>query len=364
MPKSAKDILVDCATVAIGVPLVVCCFGIVKTLEVVYEVGGSALHFYHRCRIKTRRLRKSKPLGVTPPKSHTAARSLTGRGASFLHLPPEIRLHIYLLALKAPAIVQVNGSYPFWGSRPDKWAPAQGIRGDGDQPSWALRAIIGLGGSGLNQVVSPPRHGCVHYGAVSQLICGEGYHSAPGWAKPESTVFYTDLMRSCRIVYGEVLDVLYADNTISLFGLEMVHYFSRNASPEGLLRVRFAHVALVISSASWNSSSQRKEVQETVRTLRSSLVNLRQLDFEVALTWGQPEDPQRFWVWMREEVLGQLWGLETFVLKVSVYRPLRKPQYGGQEAWAPGYELLSSWDDGEYQVLKARVTSSDKVALS
>ncbi|KAI0881410.1 uncharacterized protein GGS22DRAFT_172097 [Annulohypoxylon maeteangense] len=333
----------------------------IKAAESTIEAGYDV---YNRRRIRTRRLPKSKPLLATASSSpQTATYPPTARArTSFLHLPPEIRLHIYRLALVGPAIVQVRTHSSFWGPRPAGWDSAQGIRDDTDAPSNALRCITGLGGSGLHQLVSPPSHGCVRYHAVSRLICGEGHHMVPGWVQPEKVVFPTDLMRSSRVVYGEVLDMLYASNTISLFGADIARYFCRNASPEGLSRVRFVHVALVMPSHGWDSSSQMKNVRGAMRMLKDALPSLQQLDVEVALTYGQPKNPERFWDWLREDVLGQFRGLERFVLKVSVYKPLRPNRSRGFEGSTPQYEPLSSWDDGEYQVLKDGALLSTEAA--
>lgn len=214
-------------------------------LHVSFKAAGATIEAgydaYNRWRVKTRRIPKSKPLATASSSPQTIA----GTRTSFLHLPTEIRLQIYRLALVGPAIVQVRTHSSFWGPRPADWEPAQGIRDDADAPSEALRCITGLGGSGLNQLVAPPHHGCVRYHAVSRLICGEGHHLVPQWVHPENTVFLTDLMRTCRVVYGEVLDVLYANNTVSLFGADIARYFCRNASPEGLSRLRYVHVAHV-----------------------------------------------------------------------------------------------------------------------
>ncbi|OTA68653.1 hypothetical protein K449DRAFT_419294 [Hypoxylon sp. EC38] len=295
-----------------------------------------------RCRANFRRLPKSKPLAVKPT-SLESKEPLTspaaGTPTSFLHLPPEIRLHIYRLALGWQAIVQIRARSSYWGGRPLTWDQTQGIRDDADEPSHTLRCTVGLGGSGLHQLVAPPRHGCVRFGTLSQMICGEGYRSPPSWLHPEEKVYHSDLMRVGRVVYSEVLDVLYADNTISLFGAQIARYFCRNMSPEGLQRVRFVHIAHVIPSETWDSSAERKNVEGAMRTLRDSLPGLRQLDVEVALAYGQPKDPERFWVWLMEDVLGQFRGLERFVLKVSVYLPFTPIRSQGWEGWTPPYKI-------------------------
>ncbi|KAI1099689.1 hypothetical protein F4804DRAFT_321219 [Jackrogersella minutella] len=324
--------------------------------------------FSTRRHVKRCRLPKSKPLATassssSPPET-TSSPSRTP--TSFLHLPLELRQEIYRLALGPPAIAQIQVSSSFWGPRPSHWGPDQRIRDDADPPGEALRTITGLGGSGLDQLVFPPSHGCVRHGAVSQLICGDRHHFAPRWVHPRTWVCWTDLMRASRSVYVDALDVLYANNTISLFGADIARYFCRNASPEGLARVRFVHVAYVMQSNGWDSSAQRKSVQESMNMLRNSLPNLRQLDIEVALTWSQPKDPRRLWTWLMDHVLGQFRGLEKFVLKVSVYKPLT-PQgyyYNGRWGWMPDLEPLRSWDEDEYQALNFKVTSYNDVVSS
>lgn len=336
-----------------------------RTLE---EVVHSTSLAYNRIRVKSRRRPKSKPLAVASAELKISPTAAAGTAkTSFLDLPVEIRLLIYHFALGGPLIIQVCTHSSFWGARPSHWAPGQVIRSDADPPSKTLSTIIGLGGSGLRQRVVPPRQGCVRHGTVSNLICGEEYYycrsGRPWWCDDgkESTVpaYHEDLMRACRVVYREVLDVLYGDNTISLFGAEIAQYFVRNASPEGLRRVRFVHIALVVPSSGWDSRLQKRMVQGTIRILRDSLPSLRQLDVEVVLPWGQPKDARRFWAWLREDVLGQLRGLERFVLKVSVYKPFERPRWRDIEI-----EPLSAWDDGEYEALKTRVASFKEASSS
>ncbi|KAI1465310.1 uncharacterized protein F4812DRAFT_438251 [Daldinia caldariorum] len=316
-------------------------------------------------RIRTRKRPKSKPLAVVPSKSkRTTPITGTGTGTktSFLHLPPEIRLMIYHLALGDAAIIQVRPRYSVRGPRPETWSPMQGIRGEHDPPSETLRRTIGLGGSPARQIVVPPRCGCVGYGARLQLICGETFYSLTSRSQYHDQVFFTDLLRVSRAVYNDGLDLLYANHTISLFGVEMARYFCRNASPEGMARVRCAHVALLIPASTWNSSLHKRNVRESIKLLRSSLPHLQQLDVEVAVTWGQPKDAKRFWSWLvGDDMLGQFRGLDEFVLKASAYIPFARRPRGGTEAWTPEYEILGSWDEGEYQALKERVTNSDEV---
>ncbi|KAI1653088.1 hypothetical protein F4813DRAFT_375808 [Daldinia decipiens] len=334
------------------------------TFRAVEETLDAVDSARQRHRIKTRKRPKSKPLAVIPSVSKRTSASAPIK-TSFLHLPPEIRLMIYRLVFGGPAIMQVRSTYSMRGPRPETWVSGQGIRDDADEPSKALRLIIGLGGSPLRQLVAPPSVGCVIYGYVSRLICGEKHCFAITRYHDDEAVHYTDLMRTSRAVYGEALDLLYAEHTISLFGVEMARYFCRNASPEGMKRIRFAHVALIIPSSSWDSPSQKKSIKDTMKLLRHSLPHLLQLDIEVAVTWGQPKDTGLFWSWLTDDgVLGQFRGLEKFVLKASAYLPFTMRPRGNCEAWTPQYELLESWDDGEYQALKTRVTSLDEAMAS
>ncbi|KAI4870166.1 hypothetical protein F4820DRAFT_404216 [Hypoxylon rubiginosum] len=364
MPASAKDKIVGWGAKACIFPLVGLYFCVKYTADGVAKIIDTGNKLSEHVRVKTRRLPKSRPLARASLSSKSRApETTTSVQTSFLHLPMEIRLQIYRMALGDPAVVQVRLYSSFWGPRPDNWGPTQGIRDEADEPSAALRLIIGLGGSGLRQLACPPRRGCVGYPPVSQVICGEGQHFGPMSAHPENVVYYTDLMRACRVIYGELLDVLYAGNTISLFGSEIAQYFCRNASPEGLRRIRLVHVALIIPSSEWDSPSERKNIQGTMRMLRDSLHGLRQLDIEVVLLWGQPKDSQRFWAWLRNAVLTQLRDLERFVLKVTVYKPFPPSQSSVYPGRTPKYEPLETWNDDEYQDLKARVTSLEETIL-
>ncbi|KAI1138285.1 hypothetical protein F5Y05DRAFT_419131 [Hypoxylon sp. FL0543] len=369
VPKIGETNLSPCGDFCLT--LCICPFiGLYYSVKYTFKAIDKALYtasdIHTRCRVKLRRLPKSKPLATAQPSLPPSKPPGAGTPTSFLHLPPEIRLEIYRLALGPRAIAQVRTHSAWWGPRPETWDERQGVRGDADPPSETLRCTVGLGGSGLHQLVAPPAHGCVHYGAVSRLLCGEKCRFAPGRRQPRTQrVVPSDLLRACRAVYAEALDVLYAGTTASLFGAPIARYFCRNASPEGLARLRFVHVAHVLPSDAWDSAAQRRSVEGAMRLLRDALPGLRQLDVEVALAYGQPKDPERFWAWLREDVLGHFRGLERFVLKVSVYTPFTPPRGrgGGWEAWTPPCEPLSSWNDDEYRALKARATSSDEEAV-
>ncbi|XXH02999.1 hypothetical protein Hte_009389 [Hypoxylon texense] len=366
MPTSTKDKIVVWGCKACIYPFIGLFYCVKYTIDGTSKIIENGYELRERVRVKRRRLPKSKPLaGATLPSRSGApeTKTTTTRAkTSFLHLPTEIRLQIYRIALGDPAIAQVRTYHALWAPRLENWGPRQGIRDDADEPSGALRLMIGLGGSGLRQTVVPPCHGCVRYPCLEPLICGKD-HLVPTWLRPQNELSYTDLMRACRVIYDEVLDVLYAGNTISLFGSEMAQYFCRNASPEGLRRIRWVHVALTIPSSGWDSRSQRKSIQGTIRMLQGSFLSLQQLDIEVVLLWGQPKDPQRFWIWLRNDVLAQLHGLERFVLKVSVYKPLDPSFRGGYDTYLPEYESLEAWNDGEYRDLKAKITLLEETIL-
>lgn len=75
------------------------------------------------------------------------------------------------------------------------------------------------------------------------------------------------------------------------------------------------------------------------------------------MLWGQPADPQRFWMWLKNDLLGRFWGLDKFVLKVVVYKPFTPPVYSGYDGWAPEIEELEGWNEDEYRKLKDVVMS-------
>lgn len=189
-------------------------------------------------------------------------------------------------------------------------------------------------------------------------------------------------MRTCRLVYTEVLDLLYGYNTVSFFGSEIVPFFVRNASPEGLLRIRYVPVALSIQSLNWSMPRNKTSVLDTIHCINESMAtSLRQLDIEVVLTHGQPSEPQQFWAWLVQALSSNFHGLGRFVLKVSVIRPdhviikseederrymleiqeLHDRILGGEEDYltrVPKRTHLITWSGPEYVMLKEKVTQS------
>jgi hypothetical protein len=318
--------------------------GIIACIQLVEFAVDVTKRFYKRRRFRSRRLPRSKPL--LPPSS--IAKPSRPTATSFLHLPVEVRLRIYALVLAAPGIIEAdpNPRLTLYSARPPTWQPGQHIRSDADPPSADLRWHH------RPEDPRPLRQGCiVRSGLSCRIVCGD--QNAIGYRRA-ALIIVTDLLRTCRAVYADVLDLLYASNTMSFRSADMVRYFSQNTSPEGLSRVKYVHLALVMSL---DSPRERKVVEGAVRTLRDTYPELRQLDVEIVLKSGQPADAACFWAWLRRNVFEKLRGLEEFVLKVPAYsdRLELHPDYPGPLCVC---ETLSAWDEGEYAELKALVTST------
>lgn len=297
------------------------------------------------------RLPKSEPLVEPKPGEEPAA---VGRSL-LLRLPPELRLRIYQLAFGTDSsLVQPTLHGSLWGQVPDSWRRGQHICSDADPPSEGLRFSIRYGGSGLNQIVGPSHEGCVLVVWSPALICSNVVSDYLERLSDRQRTRYAGLMCSCRAVYADMLDLLYSDTTLCLYNTDMIRFFLRNASPEGLQRVRYSHIALAVPSKRWRVHGQRRNVEKAMAKLRNSLPNLRQVHVEVALKGGRPPDPRGLWVWLRE-VFGVFRGLDAFVLKVSVHDLSDRDQ--------PKYEALTSWDDAEYAALKEAVTRKDESCL-
>jgi hypothetical protein len=245
-----------------------------------------------------------------------------------------------------------------YGEYPVEWLPHQHVRSDDDPPSRVLPAMLALGASAMNPMVAPPSRGCVLYGYCPWLICGDGlaadfdmrYHA-------DEIRGLVTLMRVCKTVYSDTLGLLYGANTISLFGTEMVPFFARNASPDGLRCIRYVHLVLRLDAARWNSAKRTKEVSEAIECLERSFPALQQLDVEVVVTWGQPLEPSKLWDWVMQDVFSGLKGLESFVLKISVLEKLVTPMVAryGWEGREPAQGPLSTWNGDDYKILKERI---------
>ncbi|KAH7027792.1 uncharacterized protein B0I36DRAFT_327931 [Microdochium trichocladiopsis] len=298
-----------------------------------------------RADIATRRIPKSRPLLGGKEESHDRhvsqgihhgghnttgqyGKSGTGSTTTFLDLPLEIRRKIYALALGQAQFVQPGLGLSCWGYAPPDWPRHKRICTDSDPGSNALRVIIGLGGSAIEQFPRPRKQGCVRYGRFFKLFAPDGvevrFHTHP--SRP-SWLGNVDLMRTCRAVYADMLDILYGDVTVCLFGEEMVHYFLRNASPEGLSAVRFVQVALFVSEGDWETRSSRRAVERALRGLGGKLPGLEQLHVEVVMMFGQPAGGTRkFWDWLvgAFKKSGLQGRLRRFVLKISIYLPEKR----------------------------------------
>lgn len=132
--------------------------------------------------------------------------------ASFLHLPFEIRLYIYRLALGDSTVVQPTlNDTPYWCPAPGEWRPGRHIHSDADQPSAGLRSVLECEGSVFEPWPHSRTHGCCREIFRKAMIFGNG-RSINSWEDPEVApqMRHADLMRTCRTVHDEMLDVLYA----------------------------------------------------------------------------------------------------------------------------------------------------------
>lgn len=144
--------------------------------------------------------------------------------------------------------------------------------------------------------------------------------------------------------------MLYANITLCLLGPELIRFFTRNASSEGLRRVRFCHVALSMQSDKRKFKALKRRMERAILTVRDEFPSLKQLPVEVALAYGQPSDPHDFWARLRD-ALGVFRDLDAFVLKVSIHGRSSLSDYGISPS-----EILSSWDDAEYAALEEPIT--------
>ncbi|KAK8104418.1 uncharacterized protein PG998_011451 [Apiospora kogelbergensis] len=318
----------------------------------------------------------------------------------FLLLPPEIRHMIYDLLLGEPGIIEpeAHDRLVGWGPRPESWkATHRHIRSDSDPPSKILTAMVMHSQGRWHrsprnvQLFSPrwPRRPplstdpyCWH--SKHQLVCSDGdMLPLPTTQGPH----YLNLMRTCRAVYSELLDRLYGANTISLCGADMVDVAAREWPRAGLARVAYVHVALIVntergwkSDLAWNRRRWRRELEKTARTLAGAFPAMRQLDLEIAAPgedlflkshhkalWrdlcevldkyltasSTTKTANREW-WRRKKRPRP--PLEEFVLKVPICI-WREPDEAGRQKC--GNCLLSSWNECDYQRLKAAICGKE-----
>ncbi|KAL1856411.1 hypothetical protein Daus18300_010783 [Diaporthe australafricana] len=309
------------------------------------------------------RLPKSQPIsqGVVKVAGHRSSISPT----SILSLPIEIRQQIYELVLHTKNIYQPcpgRRRYPLYkyhGPQPPDWPPHQHTRSEDDPPSQALGIILRLGGSCFRPSPAPKRQGCVGYFCVSLLICGEMDMDLKPAVAAE-TCFLTDLMRSNRMIYGDMLHHFYARNLFSFFGPEMLLYFVRNVNPEGLRLIRYVHLAIPLQSEGWESKESQALVTKAFEVLQGRFESVKQLDVEVVILRSQPADPQLLAAWLRDEIFGQLHGLEKLIVKVSVHKGLAVHEERSDPYGPPVMEALSSWTEPLYKTVKDAATSGPK----
>ncbi|KAK8042070.1 hypothetical protein PG993_006593 [Apiospora rasikravindrae] len=331
-------------------PAKCCCYSIYYPLRGLYlcakhakRTPGKIGVAWRRRRIRNRKIPKSKPIAQTQQQKALDASS----PASFLHLPLELRLQIYDLALGDACLVEPHLGRPEWHPRPCNWQPGQRIRGDDEEPqSDELRTVLDVRAFGLlyskRWRVHPDNHDWERF---SRYGVPWTWYRSPCYSK---------LMRTCHTVYDDLLHRLYGENTISLVGAEMLRYFGRNASPEGLGLVRYVHVGLVVSCQGWESRQEQESLEHAVRSLQKLFPKLEQLDLNVTIVGAHPVKPGKFWDWLRMDVLERhLANLQEFRLRVTGYAPgHRSPCLPCPRPW---YEQLLTWNEDDYQALKAAV---------
>lgn len=305
------------------------------------------------------RLPKSKPISQELVEAADHRSSISP--ASILSLPIEIRQQIYELVFPTKKVYQPclgPPKYPLFeyhGPQPPHWPPHQQIRSDEDPPSQSLGAILRNAGSYLDPIPAPKRRGCVVYSCLTQLICGD-MSMELDWGRDAEPRSLTDIMRSSRTIYGDLLHHFYARNTFSFFGAESLLYFVRNTSPEGLRLIRYAHLAIPLQSEGWMSRNSKALVTKAFGVLQEQFENLEQLDVEVVILWSQPAEPQLMAAWLRDKVFGQLHGLEKLVVKVSVYKSVTGMSSNNPYD-PPEMEPLSSWSEEVYTSVKKAAAS-------
>jgi hypothetical protein len=336
-----------------------------------------------RRRVRKQRLPPSQPIlavdtgkaeeEVSPPQDqqvqrHQEDKQDQGQGptaerTSFIHLPVEIRLEIYRYALGDSTIVQPTlDNIPCWSRAPKEWATWEHIPRDPDRPSEGLHINLDYKGCPAEPFPHSSVWGFNGEHPPLTAIFGDGRPNS--WIRPELSpkTRYTDLMRTCRAVYADILDVLYGQTTLCLFDTDTLKFFLGNASPEGLKRVRNVHIALVVDKHTWKKATWLINIEDSIRLIRNHFPSLRQLSVEIAaLGYGQgPYGTYGQWQWLKK-IFGVFYGrLDAFVLKVSCYNWLSEgyhpPRYK-RTMTAP----LATWDEAEYASLKDAIVCRSRL---
>ncbi|KAK8083506.1 hypothetical protein PG996_002287 [Apiospora saccharicola] len=332
-------------------PAKCCCYSIYYPLRGLYicakhakRTPGKIGVAWRQQRVRNRHIPKRGPIAQKEQQTKYAVDASSP--ASFLHLPLELRLAIYDLALGEPCLVEPHLGKPEWHPRPCHWRPGQRIRDEGEDPSEdELRTVLKVRAFGLLYAPNYGRRPDGSWERLSRERVSWDWFAPPGYAK---------LMRTCHAVYDDLLHRLYAENTISLVGAQMVRYFGRNASPEGLGLVRFVHVALTLSYHEWESYEEKKTFERAIQSLQTLFPRLEQLDLDITVVGAHPVKAEEFWEWLCKDVLEcHLANLQKFRLRVTGYAPgTRSPCLPRRRPW---FERLFTWNEKEYRALKAAV---------
>lgn len=332
-------------------PAQCCCWSIYYPLRGLYlcarhakRTPGKLRLAWRQHRVRSRKIPKRGPIAQNEQQTKCMVNATSP--ASFLHLPLELRLVIYDLALGEPCLVEPHLGKPEWHPRPCHWRPGQRIRDEDEDPGEdELRTVLDVRAFGLLYAPNYRRRPDGSWERLSRNRVSWDWFAPPCYSK---------LMRTCHAVYDDLLHRLYAENTISLVGAGMVRYFGRNASPEGLGLVRFVHIALSVSYHGWESPEEQKSLEHAIQSLQELFPSLEQLDLDITVVGAHPVKPEEFWEWLCKDLLEQhLANLEKFRLRVTGYvAGTRSPCLPRPRPW---FERLFTWDENDYQALKAVV---------
>lgn len=340
--------------VVIAIPLAMCDYA--KELSV---------SFWLELQLRYRRVSKST-------RSKRDAR--VDQRSPLLRLPLELRLQIYHLAIQRRDRYSKGGSrllLPCIGSRrmhlvayvpyPASWPPQQHIRTDAAPPSRKAAMLIGLGASARDPIKIPSgESGDIRYMRPYVFCIDRGVEFMDVWKhRDEPYCDITQLLRVCQTTYWDILPMLYSDNTMSLFGAEMVRYFARNIGQDGLEFVENVQLVLRLDPAKWMEPKSKRKVTEAIGYLMQHYVSLRQLDVEIVIAWTQPAEPENLWKWLMHDAFSKVRGLENFVLKIQVLKPFSGSHWVRRlsDQWIPPSEPLECvCDQDEYQSMRRAAT--------
>jgi hypothetical protein len=222
--------------------------------------------------------------------------------------------------------------------------------------------LVGLGASSKDPIRIPTgfRCGIQHMQPYASCI-DRGVEFMNVWKyRDEPHCDITHLLRICRTTYWDIIPMLYSDNTISLFGAEMVRYFARNIGQDGLELVENVWLVLRLDPATWMEPKNKGKVTEAISYLMQHYISLRQLDVEIIIAWTQPAEPEDLWKWLMHDAFSKVKGLENFVMKIQVLKPNPRSHWGRwtYDQWIPPSKPLECvCDQDEYQSMRRAATS-------